>query len=65
MADEPIAVNCPRCGVLLHCIETLESPEQPTFYIYKCVSHGLFHLSERTDLSPGLPTPGLPSHRTA
>ena len=65
MADEPIALNCPRCGLPLDCIETLESPEHPTFYIYKCASHGLFHFSECTDLGPGLPVPGLPPHRPA
>jgi len=55
MADKPTALNCPRCGLPLHCIEILESPEHSTFYICKCASDGLFHFSDRTDLAPGPP----------
>ena len=63
MADEPILVNCPKCGRAMRHVDTTATKKpvdpgghsKPSVWILECELHGTYHFGLTTPLTPGPP----------
>lgn len=53
--DEPIPLNCPKCGCRMDPPRDAE-PRDDGIVVVECPLHGLFHFGINTDIASVLPT---------
>ena len=48
--------KCPQCGREMELVGARPNDEfPPTYFIYRCAEHGIFHFSKGSDFIAGLP----------
>ena len=53
MADDPpLVLQCPICGG-----PTTPMPWEPPYVVFSCFMHGVYHFSDKIDLTKGPPPP--------
>jgi hypothetical protein len=70
--DGNLPLNCPHCGRRMHFVNAnsprapvlkSDPPAPPTFFVFECPQHGLFHYGPKTPLTAGPPPAGWDQSR--